>query len=85
MLETNVLALLVGCKAAVAAMRACGSQGRIVNISSVAAREPTSGVFGATEHAVNVVSDTFDLSFSTTRFNSQRSCRGSSQRTSRAR
>src|SRR5260221_8626604 len=61
MLETNVLALVVGCKAAVQAMRACGSEGRIVNISSVAALEPTSGVYGATKHAVNVISNTLRL------------------------
>jgi NADP-dependent 3-hydroxy acid dehydrogenase YdfG len=38
MLETNILALLVGCQAAVKAMRACGAEGQIVNISSVDAR-----------------------------------------------
>jgi NADP-dependent 3-hydroxy acid dehydrogenase YdfG len=34
MLETNVLALLVGCQAAVRAMRECKADGHIVNISS---------------------------------------------------
>lgn len=58
MLETNVLALLVGCQAAVAAMRACGAEGHIVNISSVAAHRPDSGVYGATKHAVNTISNT---------------------------
>ncbi len=38
-------------------MRATGSHGHIVNISSVAARSPASGVYGATKHAVNVISE----------------------------
>jgi NADP-dependent 3-hydroxy acid dehydrogenase YdfG len=58
MLETNVLALLVGCQAAVRAMRECGAQGHIVNISSLAAQRPDSGVYGATKHAVNTISKT---------------------------
>jgi NADP-dependent 3-hydroxy acid dehydrogenase YdfG len=58
MLETNVLALLVGCQAAVRSMRATGTPGHIVNISSVAAHEPASGVYGATKHAVNVITNT---------------------------
>jgi NADP-dependent 3-hydroxy acid dehydrogenase YdfG len=58
MLETNVLALLVGCQAAVRAMRAGGNPGHIVNVSSVAALSPTSGVYGATKHAVNVITAT---------------------------
>jgi NADP-dependent 3-hydroxy acid dehydrogenase YdfG len=58
MLETNVLALLVGCQAAVRAMRACGAQGHIVNVSSLAAHRPDSGVYGATKHAVNTISNT---------------------------
>ncbi len=56
MLETNVLAVLVGCQAAVKAMRACGAEGRIVNISSVSAQRNNSGVYGSTKHAVNVIS-----------------------------
>jgi NADP-dependent 3-hydroxy acid dehydrogenase YdfG len=56
MLETNVLALLVGCQAAVKAMRECGAQGHVVNISSIAAQRPDSGVYGATKHAVNTIS-----------------------------
>jgi NADP-dependent 3-hydroxy acid dehydrogenase YdfG len=58
MLETNVLALLSGCQAAVRAMRGCGAEGHIVNISSVAAQRPESGVYGATKHAVNTISKT---------------------------
>ncbi|HXQ91129.1 MAG TPA: SDR family oxidoreductase [Acidimicrobiales bacterium] len=57
MLETNVLALLVGSQAAVQAMRACGAEGHIVNISSVAALNPASGVYGATKHAVNCINE----------------------------
>ena len=40
MLEVNVLALAVGSRAAVRAMRACGAEGHIVNISSSASRLP---------------------------------------------
>jgi len=58
MLETNVLALLVGSQAAVGAMRAHGSTGHIINISSVAAQGNESGVYGATKHAVNVITAT---------------------------
>lgn len=58
MLETNVLALLVGCQAAVRAMRATGNPGHIVNTSSIAALSPDSGVYGATKHAVNVITNT---------------------------
>ena len=58
MLETNVLALLVGCQAAVVAMRSKGNPGHIVNVSSVAALNPSSGVYGATKHAVNVITNT---------------------------
>ena len=58
MLETNVLALLVGTQAAVRAMRATGNPGHIVQISSVAALSPDSGVYGATKHAVNVINNT---------------------------
>ena len=58
MLEINILALLAGCQAAVRAMRECGAEGHIVNISSNAARRPDSGVYGATKHAVNVISNT---------------------------
>jgi len=55
MLETNVLALLVGSQAAIRAMRACGAQGHVVNISSIAAQRPGTGVYGATKHAVNCI------------------------------
>jgi len=58
MLETNVLALLVGSQAAIRAMRACKAHGRIVNISSIAAQRRDSGVYGATKHAVNCISAT---------------------------
>ena len=58
MLETNVLALLVGCQAAVRAMRACKAEGHIVNVSSIAAQRADSGVYGATKHAVTCISHT---------------------------
>jgi len=58
MLETNVLGLLAGCKAAVTAMREGGRNGHIVNISSLAAHRADSGVYGATKHAVNCISNT---------------------------
>jgi len=58
MLETNILALLVGCQAAVRAMRECRAEGHIVNISSIAAQRADSGVYGATKHAVNCISST---------------------------
>ena len=58
MLETNVLALLIGCREAIRAMKANGA-GQIVNISSVAARQTgaTGQVYSATKHAVNAISD----------------------------
>lgn len=56
MLETNILGLLVGCQSAVKAMRACGAEGHIVNISSIAAQRSDSGVYGSTKHAVNAIS-----------------------------
>jgi NADP-dependent 3-hydroxy acid dehydrogenase YdfG len=58
MLETNVLALLVGSQAAIRAMRACKAEGHVVNISSIAAQRSDSGVYGATKHAVNCISAT---------------------------
>lgn len=56
MLETNVLAVVVGCQAAVKAMRECQAEGQVVNVSSVSAQRRNSGVYGATKHAVNVIS-----------------------------
>ena len=56
MVDTNILALLAGCQAGVKAMRSCGARGHIVNVSSVSAQRPNSGVYGATKHAVNVIS-----------------------------
>ncbi|MBI3782336.1 MAG: SDR family oxidoreductase [Deltaproteobacteria bacterium] len=58
MLETNVLALLVGCQTAIRVMRERKSEGHIVNISSIAAQRSESGVYGATKHAVNCISST---------------------------
>lgn len=55
MLETNILAVLVGAQAAVRAMRACKAEGHVVNISSVAGRREESGVYGSTKWAVNAL------------------------------
>ena len=55
MLDVNVLALAVGCQAAISAMRSTGSEGHIVNISSIAALRRDSGMYGATKHAVNCI------------------------------
>ena len=60
MLETNVLALLVGCREAIRVMKKNDPQGgHIVNISSNAARQtgPSGQVYSATKHAVNAISD----------------------------
>lgn len=58
MLDVNVLGLLVGCQAAIRAMRKTSSNGHILNISSVAALRRDSGVYGATKHAVNAINAT---------------------------
>ena len=55
MLDVNVYALLVGCQQAIRAMRKRGRPGRIINVSSTAAIRRESGVYGATKHAVNVI------------------------------
>jgi NADP-dependent 3-hydroxy acid dehydrogenase YdfG len=55
MLEVNVLALAVGSQAAARAMRACGAEGHIVNISSSATRLQAPGFYGATKTAVNAI------------------------------
>ena len=51
--DVNVLALLVGCRAAVTAMRRTGSGGHIINVSSIAALNGDGSVYGATKAAVN--------------------------------
>lgn len=61
MLDVNVLALAVGCQAAVRAMRETASTGHIVNISSVAALRRDSGMYGATKHAVNCINASLRL------------------------
>lgn len=58
MLEVNVLGLLVGCQSAIKVMRKAGTEGRIINISSIAALGRDSGVYGATKHAVNAINST---------------------------
>ncbi|MCK9926151.1 SDR family oxidoreductase [Frankia sp. Mgl5] len=57
MLDVNVLALLVGCRAAIEAMRRTGSGGHLINISSTAALRPDSGIYGATKAAVSYLSE----------------------------
>jgi NADP-dependent 3-hydroxy acid dehydrogenase YdfG len=56
MLEINVLALAVGSRAAVHAMRACEAEGHIVNISSSSTRNEMPGFYGASKTAVNAIS-----------------------------
>jgi NADP-dependent 3-hydroxy acid dehydrogenase YdfG len=58
MFDVNVYALLVGCQQAIRVMRSAGNPGRIINISSTAAINRGSGVYGATKNAVNVISAT---------------------------
>jgi len=53
MLDVNVLALLVGTRAAIRAMRASGSSGHVVNVSSIAGSLEGRGVYGATKAAVD--------------------------------
>jgi len=57
LLDVNVLALLVGTQTAVRAMRRAGHGGHVVNISSVGALRPESGVYGATKYAVNYLTE----------------------------
>jgi NADP-dependent 3-hydroxy acid dehydrogenase YdfG len=58
MLETNVLALLVGAQAAIRAMRATNSEGHIVHFGSIAGRSENTGVYGATKAAVHALTTT---------------------------
>ncbi|MEM9036837.1 MAG: SDR family NAD(P)-dependent oxidoreductase [Actinomycetota bacterium] len=58
MLEVNVLAVAVGCQAAVGAMRRTGSHGNIINVSSTATLRRDSGFYGATKYAVNCINST---------------------------
>lgn len=58
MFDVNVLALAAGCQAAARAMRATGSEGHIINISSTATLRRDSGMYGATKYAVNCINST---------------------------
>lgn len=58
MLEVNVLAVLVGARAAIRTMRELGCPGHIVNVSSIHGRMEGTGVYGATKAAVNSISRT---------------------------
>ena len=53
MIDVNLVATLVGAKAAVHAIRRCGNGGDVINISSTDATRWESGVYGATKAAVN--------------------------------
>jgi NADP-dependent 3-hydroxy acid dehydrogenase YdfG len=55
MFETNVMAVLVGSRAAIRAMRETKSSGHIVTISSYAGRGDGFRVYGATKAAVNSI------------------------------
>jgi NAD(P)-dependent dehydrogenase (short-subunit alcohol dehydrogenase family) len=55
--DVNVIALLVGCQAAVGAMRRTGSGGHIVNISSTGALKAEFGVYGSTKATVNYLNE----------------------------
>jgi len=55
MFETNVIAMLVGSRAAIRAMRATKSSGHLVTISSYAGRGDGFRVYGATKAAVNSI------------------------------
>jgi NADP-dependent 3-hydroxy acid dehydrogenase YdfG len=61
MLETNILALLIGCREAVRVMKEnVPPRGHIINISSNATRHDmgkTNQVYAATKHAVNAIGD----------------------------
>ena len=54
MLDTNVLALLVGCQQAVRAMRTCAAEGHIVNIASASAliALPNAATYASSKWAV---------------------------------
>ena len=58
MLDTNVMAVLVGSQAAIRAMRETQSQGHIVTISSYAGRGNGVRVYGATKAAINSICTT---------------------------
>lgn len=58
MLEVNVLGLLAGVQGAVRTMRRLGRPGHVVLISSIAGRNETGGVYGATKAAVNLLATT---------------------------
>jgi NAD(P)-dependent dehydrogenase (short-subunit alcohol dehydrogenase family) len=55
MLEINVLAMAAGARAAVRAMRRCGAEGHIVNISSSSTRLESPGFYGATKAAADAI------------------------------
>jgi NAD(P)-dependent dehydrogenase (short-subunit alcohol dehydrogenase family) len=58
MFQVNVLAALEASRAAIEVMRAQGQPGRIVNISSLAARFEAGGVYGASKAALEMIART---------------------------
>lgn len=58
MFDVNVVAAAIGCQTAIHTMRTSGSEGNIINVSSIAALRRNSGVYGATKHALNCISGT---------------------------
>jgi len=55
MVDINLLAVLEGCQAAIAAMRAHGQPGHLINIGSSRSKAEEPGVYGATKLAVNAI------------------------------
>lgn len=55
--DVNVIAVLVGCQAAIGAMRRTGSGGHIINMSSIGALKAESGVYGSTKATVNYLNE----------------------------
>jgi NADP-dependent 3-hydroxy acid dehydrogenase YdfG len=55
MFEVNVMAPLIGARAAISAMRRTGRPGHIVMVTSSASRDPTVGVYSATKAAIEMI------------------------------
>lgn len=55
MIDINVMAMLEGSMAAVAAMRAHGKPGHLINVGSIAARFEVPSVYGLTKRAVEAI------------------------------
>ena len=81
MVDTNILALLAGCQAGVKAMRSCGAQGHIVNVSSVSAQRPNSGVMVPPNTRLMSFHPVCATNWKTTTFASPMCCPGRRRRT----